>query len=232
MEFMRAQFRRAAAIEIAAAGLALLVCLAISGTSWAQDADPNSSDWNKVEQVLVLPSVYAPSASANDAAAASSQQPGDASAQDCNTDASNAAGDPADKTDPAANSGAVQNCAATATDESPAVQASTDDNEQVNDDLDGKLGSTQEYQDQQSAAEELNSAGVVQMPPAIIAGAPVILYGAPRAYAAPVRPLPIIRPAWMPPRRTAFAPLPPMAHGLPVFPHAAGFAGMAGFRRR
>ncbi len=218
----------------AAVGFALIATVAICATSRAQDAGLNSgSDWYEVEQVLVLPSVYGQSAAANKAAA-SSAQPADpsASAQDCNPDAASADG-PADSTASTNDSSAAQNCTAAASADSSTVEASADGGGQTDNGLSSQLGSSQEYQDQQAAAEELGSAGVTQMPPTVILGPPVIAYSVPRAYTPRVRSYPVTRPAWMPAPMPRLAPLPPLVvHGLPVMPRAAGFRGMTGFRGR
>ena len=265
--------RTVVAIRVAAAtAFALMLAVAGAGPSRAQDASKDGSSWDRVDSVLVLPPVYRP-----DAESASA----DACAEDCSASSNQGLGEfpraVAGTADNPANAsaGTADNPADNPSDESATVDASTPDgsgsqaersgsqNQQADqqgaaggdpqgaDSLDSSLGSAQDYEEQQAAAQELGNSGIVQAPFAII-GAPFGPYYAPRSAAsaarafAPARSLPA-SPAWMPQPMARVAPLPSIVpHGVPgavggfpggfygsfrgSFPHMSGFHGGFGHR--
>jgi hypothetical protein len=224
--------RGAVAITVATGAFALMFAAVMVGTSYAGEAGADSSNWQKVDRVLVLPRVYQPSESAN--------APADVCAEDCP--------DPGSAESPIA----VQGTADVPTDEGVAVNGSTPDQsgsqeqqaggggaEQSADSLDGSIGSAQDYQ-VQAAAPELGSSGIVQVPGAIMA-APIRSYsyyipGTPSYYVprtpvfAPERSFPT-SPAWMPPPMPTVVPRPSIVpQGIPrtIGGFPGGFGG--GFR--
>ena len=221
--------RGAVAITVATGAFALMFAAVMAERSYAGEAGADSSNWQKVDRVLVLPQVFQPSGTAN--------APSDVCAEDCP--------DPGSAESPVA----VQGTADVPTDEGVAVNGSTPDQsgsqeqpagggsaEQNADSLDDSIGSAQDYQEQ-AAAPELGSSGIVQVPGAIIA-APIGSYSyyIPRTSAlaspafAPVRSFPT-SPAWMPPPMPTVMPRPSIVSpGIPrtIGGFPGGFSG--GFR--
>jgi hypothetical protein len=221
--------RGSVAITVATGAFALMFTAVMAERSYAGDAGADSSTWQRVDRVLVLPQVFQPSGTEN--------APADVCAEDCP--------DPGSADSPVA----VQGTADVPTDEGVAVNGSTPGQsgsqeqqaagvgaEQSADSLDGSIGSTQDYQEQ-AAAPEVGSSGIVQVPGAIIA-APIGSYSyyVPRTSAlaspvfAPVRSF-ATSPALMPPPMPAVVPRPSIVpHGIPrtIGGFPGGFSG--GFR--
>jgi hypothetical protein len=264
MKSYSATGRRGAAVSIAVAALVLLFAAAMAGTALAQDASKavpsGGSSWDELDSVLVLPPVYRP-----DAADAESE-PTDPCAEGCSTSS-----DPGIGQSPAAvagtadnpanaSAGTADNPADNPTDASAAADgsvpeesgsqqatAATGGDQQSADSVDAPLGSAQvgspqDYEAQQAAAQELGAAGLAQAPSVII-GAPIGPYYVPGAFAsgapvfAPIRSLPTS--SWMPQPMARVAPLPSLVpRGLPrtmaAFPGGGfgfrgGFPAMSGF---
>jgi hypothetical protein len=249
MKFYGATKRRGAvAITAVAAVFALTFAVVMAGTSQAQDASKgdfssgDSSSWERVDSVLVLPKVYQ---------AKGKSEPTDVCAEDCPN-----LSDPGIGEFPSAVAGTADNpenaSAGTADDPAgnqpdggTAVDGSTPggsgskehqaaangDDQQSADSLDPSIGSPQDYQDQRGA-EELGNYGIVQAP-AVIVGAPAGLYYLPGTSVpaasglAPTRSLPSSS-ARMPQPMPKVVPLPSVVpRGVPGtmggFP--GGFAG-------
>jgi hypothetical protein len=234
---------RARVATRAAAAFALLFAAVMVGTTRAQDASKNdSSSWERMDSVLVLPPIY----QAKDKVGSS-----DACAEDCPS-----LGDPGIGEAPSAVAGTAdtpENASAGTADDPAGIQthqgtvadastpdgsgsqeqqaAAADNSQPSIDSLEPSIGSTQEYQEQQEA-QELGNYGIVQAP-AVIVGAPAGLYYLPgtsipatSGFAA-ARSLPS-SPAWMPQPMQKLVPLPSIVpHGLRAnngsFP--GGFAG-------
>ena len=200
----------------------------MAGTSLAQDTSKDVTSWDPLDRVLELPPVFRPGPSAN-----AESQPTDTCAEDCSSSS-----DPGDGRSSAAVPGTADNTAnvraGTAdnpTDESAAddgfipqesvpqqQSAATGDDLDGSGNLDGSIGSAQDYQ-AQAAAEELGTSGIVQVP-AVIIGAPVGPYYL------------LLSPAWMQQPMARVVPLRPIVpHGVPrpiaAFP-AGGFGGFRG----
>jgi hypothetical protein len=229
--------RGAVAITVAIGAFALIFVAVMAERSYAGEAGADSSNWQKVDEVLVLPRVYQPGDTAN--------APADVCAEDCPNQGS---------AEPPV---AVHGTADVPTDEGVAVngsapdqsgsqeqQAAGDGAEQSADSLDNPIGSAEDYQ-VQAEAPELGSSGIVQVPGAIIA-APIRSYSyylpgtpsyyVPRTYIprtpvfAPVQSFPT-SPAWMPPPMPTVVPRPSIVpQGIPrtIGGFPGGFGG--GFR--
>lgn len=236
--------RGAIAAKFTAAGAALLLATIVAGASYANEAASGGSDWEEVDQVLVLPSVYQPVGRAsNQAGAANPSAPDSASA---GSSASAPATSPDCPAPPAtlddggaAAAAAAQGCVPADGSDPQAQQAAADAAQLDSDSSPADLGSLEAYQEQQAAAEELGASGVIQMP-VVIVGPPIVPYYLPRTYApsAPVMrhayvPAPTFPPsAWMPPPMTRLPPFQPMTLGA-MRGGIGGFgatAPMAGFR--
>lgn len=239
----------------------------MAGASLAQDAGEAAPSLSKLDSVLVLPPVYRPDAAANAESA-----PADTCGEDCSRSSEPDVGQPptavAGTADNPANAsaGTADNPADNPTDESAAAVGSTpeESGEQQQatanggdpaspDNLDSSLGSAevgspQDYEAQQAAAQELGASGIVRAPSVII-GAPIGPYYVPGTFGAAVPrfgsagSLPTS--SWMPQPMTRVQPLPSIVpYGLPRtmagFPGAAfpgttfpgGFGGFRGFGRR
>ena len=238
--------RGAIATKFAAAGAALLLATIVGGASYANEAASGGSDWEEVDQVLVLPSVYQPRGRASNQAAAANPSAPDSASTSPSTAAPAASPDcpapPATLDDGGAVAvGGVHDCAATSGSNPQGQQAAADAAQQDGDSSPADLGSLEAYQEQQAAAEELSASGVIQMP-AVIVGPPIVPYYLPRTYApsapamtniyVPAPTFPSALPAWMPPPMTRLPPLRPMTLGA-MRGRIGGFgatAPMAGFR--
>jgi len=218
--------RRRATVAVTTAAFALMFAASMAGTSLAQDTSKSGSSWERLDSVLVVPPVYRP-----DADSGPNSGRTDGCAEDCP-----GADNPGIGELPTAVIGTADNPTAASagtadnpTDQSVAVDGSTPDgsasqpqaaatgDQQSADGLDPSVGSAQDYQEQQ-AAQELGSNGIVQVP-AVIIGVPLGSYYAPGPFApaapafAPVRSL--SSPAWMPQPMPRVAPLPSLVpHGV------------------
>lgn len=195
---------RAAAVKVAAAGVALMFTFAAlaSAPAMAQDGASSGSDWERLDQVLVIPRVYKPAVNADapavmDGPAAGEgcgssslgQGPGGAIAvagtADCaNTNApqmqaegqSSGSADTLDSTREAANA-PVQSVAPGIAQAAPGGPGPS-------------VGTMDDYRRQQEAAAEASAAaGVGRMPPPVIVGPPRVPYYLPRSYKAPAPPM-------------------------------------------
>ncbi len=218
---------------------ALMLAVVMADTSQAQDASKGESSWDKADSVLVLPPVYQGD---------EKSEPADACAEDC-PDSSNSgiaedpaavagtADDPADASagtadDPTAASAAEDGSTPDGSGLQEQQAAAVGGDQQSADGLDGSVGTAQDYQEQQEAAQELGNYGIVQVP-AVIVGAPGGLYYLPGTSVpaasgfATAGTLPS-SPAWMPQPMAKVAPLPSIVpRGFP--PTMRGFTG-GGFR--
>jgi hypothetical protein len=243
-----ARYRHGAvALKVAAAGAMLVFAALASAPACARDSGSSDSDWERLDQVLVIPPVYKPAAKANapaavDPPAASegcgnsqlAMGPGGAIAvagtADCQS--TNTVQTQAQRQDsgPTGPSGSSQ--AAT----SPAAQSAAPADAQAS----PPVGTIDDYRQQQETAAEL---GANQMPPPIVVGPPLVPYYLPRTYQVPDAPMARIyvpttafpRAPWMPrpsvPMVSARPPMriPPAVGSFGVTP---GFIGMGGWRRR
>jgi hypothetical protein len=264
--------RRPACVTVMFA-VAALSAIVMAGASLAQDVGEATSSLGKLDSVLVLPPVYR-----SDAAANAESAPADTCAEDCSSSGDPDVGQPptavAGTADNPANAsaGTADNPAdnptddGAPTDESAAAVGSTSEEsgEQRQatanggdlaspDNLDSSLGSAQvgspqDYEAQQAAAQELGASGIMRAPSVII-GAPIGPFYVPGTFGAAVPrfgsagSLPTS--SWMPQPMTRVQPLPSIVpYGLPrtmaAFPGAAfpgttfpgGFGGFRGFGRR
>lgn len=240
--------RASVAVTAVAATFALMFAAVMAGTSQAQDAikgdssSGDSSSWERVDSVLVIPPVYQ---------AKGKSDPADACAEDCSNlpnlsdpgigESPSAVAGTADNPENAS-AGTADDPAANQPDEGTAVdgstpggsgsqeqQAAAGDDQQSADSIDPSIGSPQDYQEQQEA-QELGNYGIVQAP-AVIGGAPAGLYYLPGTSVpaatglAPTRSLPS-SPAFIPQPR--MVPMPSIVpRGVPgtMGAFAGGFHG-------
>jgi len=240
------------AAMFAAAAFAPLFAVLMAGTSLAQDASESTPSWEKLDSVLVLPPVYRPDAAAN-----AESEPTDACPEGCSTSSdpdigqlptavAGTADNPAN-----ASAGTADNPADNPTDASTAADGSAKEASGAQqqaaatggdlaspDNLDSPIGTAQDYEAQQAAAQELGASGIVQAPSVII-GAPIGPYYVPGTFGAgaptfaPMRSLPTS--SWMPQPMARVAPLPSIVpRGFPrtmaAFPGGGFSHGFGGFR--
>lgn len=155
--------RRNGSVTIAAVvAFAALLWMVMAGRSPAQDTSKDVTSWDPLDRVLELPPVFRPDPAAN-----AEFQPSAAVAGTADNPANMRAGTADDPTDEsAADDGSIPQ-------ESVSQQqaAATGDDLEGSGNLDGSIGSAQDYE-AQAAAEELGTSGVVQVP-AVIIGAPI-----------------------------------------------------------
>lgn len=232
------------------ATFALTFAVATAGTSRAQDTGKVDSSWERVNSVLVVPPVYRPDATADACAedcpssinpgghgspvavTGTADNPSNASAGT----ADNPSGNPTDNDSVTADGSALDGSGLQV---QQAAAAAGDDQENA-DGVDNELGSVRDYEEQQAAAQELGSYGIVPVPSVII-GVPIGSYNV-RGTSTPVSPaFPGARslpasPAWMPQPMQKVAPLPSIVprmvprtmSGFPGGGFRGGFSG--GFR--
>ncbi len=232
MKFQSAWHGRgfASTSSIAAGSFALMLAAVMAGTACAQDTSRGGSDWELVARVLVLPPVYRPGVAANappDGCAADCTNPSDSGGAESPTAVAGTADDPTDA------SVAVDGSAPDGSGSQEQQTAAAGDAQQDADSLDSSVGSAQEYQDQQQmAAQELGSAGIIQVPATVI-GPSAWPYYAIGTYAPagpiyfPGRAFPS-SPAWMPPPMPRVVPRPSIVpHSIPrtIGGFSGGFPG-------
>jgi hypothetical protein len=259
MKLYRAADPHVVAVAIGAMAFAALFATAMAGTSLAQDAmSPGGasavssvSSWDELDSVLILPPVYRPKA-----APAAGSEPADSCGEDCadpdgryedeadsvpgsaDNPANAAAGtadNPAD--DPTAENPINESAAAEGnvdTQESEAQKQGSGLGSQPGDDnLDGAVGTAQDYAAQQAdAAAELGNYGIAPAPSVIVA-VPMGSYYLPGTVGS--------LPPWMPRPMARVAPLPSIVpYRLPRtmafrgggFPHSFGGFRGGGFGHR
>jgi len=259
MKLYRAADPHVVAVAIGAMAIAILFAAAMAGTSLAQDAiNPGApsevssvssvSSWDELDSVLILPPVYRPKA----AAPAAGSEAADPCGEDCADPDGRYEGEadsvPGSADNPAnAAAGTADNPADDPTADNPINESATADGnidtqeseaqkqgsgvggQPGDDNLDGAVGTAQDYAAQQAdAAAELGNYGIAPAPSVIIA-VPVGSYYLPGTVGS--------LPAWMPQPMARVAPLPSIVpYGFPRtmafrgggFPHS--FRSFGGFR--
>lgn len=240
---------RAAALRIWALGTMLVVSVLISASVFAADGAPRASDWERLDQVLVIPPVYKPDAKGNTSAAtpsASSSSGTPAARAGCGSSTLNVGPDGAvsvsgtadcTNTNAPAAEVPVQDAGETAAPQSApqaaggsAVQSAESGTAEA--DAGGvapSVGTLDDYQQQEAADEAAARAGLGRPPPAVVVGPPMLPYYLPRTYAVPTPPMaPMYVPQASFPRATWMPqPVSPMVQGPPAWMPRAGVPTVA-----
>ncbi len=247
------RYGRAAVVAACAAVISVAVAWA---PAYARDSGGADSDWEPLDRVLVIPPVYKPAAKAK--APATADLPGGpagcaAPPLDSGADGSIAVAGTADSTgtadsgcaptgsgdaqaqdSPSERSAAPDSAQPAQADDSGQPQASGGAQEDAAT-VDSAIGSINDYQQQEAAAEAAAAPGIGQVP--IVVGPPPVPYYLPRTYAAPAPamnhvyvPAPAFPrtplASWMPRAPTPMVMAPPAWMPQPAVPMTAAPAPM------